>query len=188
MVKARSAFPYCHNGNQSELFHKIAERMTESFSKQFSIKRVTRKWQGLVDGFKKSTRNDKDTGRAPSRFQYVKEMEEMIGSRHDISFVVTGTQEDVVIHRTDELDEQANASSCQSPKPVEKQERCTAKNNDASTSQRTPTRKRKRDDDMVEYLKESDARAELREEKAMKEMQDFRGSFMSLFERIVEKM
>ena len=42
-------------------------------------------------------------GKSPSKFTYYKQMDNPIGSRHDIEFPVTGTAEAVTVHRADQL-------------------------------------------------------------------------------------
>jgi len=44
----------------------------------------------LMNGYKKALENNNSTGHRPSKFAWMKEMEELVGQRHDIQFAVTG--------------------------------------------------------------------------------------------------
>jgi len=100
---------------------KRCEQLSAKFGNLFSAKHVGRKWQTLVDGYKKAVQNNSTTGRAPSRFAWLKEMDDIIGSRHDVNFTVTAMQDGVTVHRADkgeqsELPDNTPKSSNKAPK------------------------------------------------------------------------
>jgi len=60
-------------GRKKALWTEISEQLSVKFGKLFSAKHVGRKWQTLVDGYKKAVQNNNNnTGRAPSRFARLK--------------------------------------------------------------------------------------------------------------------
>ncbi|KAJ8048514.1 hypothetical protein HOLleu_00863 [Holothuria leucospilota] len=158
---------------------KVAEQMSDAFGKKIESRRVSRKWQTLMDAFKKALINNKTTGSSPSKFSYFKEMLELLGERHDINFVVTGSQRGVVTHRPEELEQSS-----------------TTKSDEASTSEVSsapaPTRKRKRSDApeslLIKYMKESDAMAEESQAKVLQEMTQFRECFTNMFSKLLQKL
>ena len=168
-------------GRQKELFRILADTMSASFGKVFSASRVQRKWQTLVDGFKKAKANDIGTCKSPSKFTYYKEMDSLIGSRHDIEFPVTGTAEAVTVHRADQLAVKPVAALSSSPSASEEHATCR---------QSTP-RKRKRETEnnsLLAFMKESDAKSGLRQDKLLDEMVMFRGSFVKMFDQLLNKL
>ena len=73
--------------------------MSEAFKMEFSVKQVTRKWQTLIDGFKAAIDNNNSTGKGRSRFQFLEEMNALLGDRDDINFLVTIDSQSVLVHR-----------------------------------------------------------------------------------------
>ena len=170
-------------GNKKNMWIEIAQALTFKFELVFDAKRVARKWQTLSDGYKKALDNNNKTGQGPSRFQWMSEMDELLGERHDVRPVLTATSEGLVIHRPAELSPSEIPQAGNSP-------------NDSSMSDatvnddpifKTPTtsgefegkgkaRKRKRTesdsdiDKMLQYMKESDLRAEESEKKLLDEI------------------
>ena len=82
----------------------VAQQLGIKFDKTFDVKHVVQKWQTLLDGYKKALGNNDSTGRGVTKFAWYQSIDELIGSRHDIQFVVTGTQDGVAVHRPDEVD------------------------------------------------------------------------------------
>lgn len=64
---------------------------------------MARKWGTLIDGFKKVKNNNNATGQGTMKFQFFKEMSELIGEQHDIDFPVIGTQQGVQVIRPQAL-------------------------------------------------------------------------------------
>ena len=98
-------------GRQKELFRQLADKLSAATGKFFCVARVQRKWQTLMDGYKKAKLNDSETGKSPSNFFFFSHMQQLIGSRHDIDFPITGTATAITIHRTDEIDDSCSIQS-----------------------------------------------------------------------------
>jgi hypothetical protein len=143
-------------------------KLTREFQELFEWEKVGRKWQTLVDAYKKVIDNNNSTGRGTTKFQFFEEMGELLGSRHDINFPITGTAQQVTISRPEEVET-------------------------APTSPETPTtsrkRKRKADEDvLVNYLRESDEAAERRQTQLVDELGKQQAAFLSMFEKVCSKM
>ncbi|KAK6176129.1 hypothetical protein SNE40_014470 [Patella caerulea] len=57
-------------GKQRQLWAEFTEKLCTTFEKEFDSKRVARKWQTLIDGFKKVVLNNFTTGKAPTKFAF----------------------------------------------------------------------------------------------------------------------
>lgn len=53
--------------------------MSDAFGKKIESKRVSRKWQTMMDGFKKTLINMKTTGSSPTKISFYNEMLELLG-------------------------------------------------------------------------------------------------------------
>jgi len=182
-------------GKKKNLWKEFSEHLTIKFQRSFDPKQVSRKWQTLVDGYKKAIDNNKSTGKAPSKFAWLTEMNNLIGSRHDVNLVVTGTQSGIIIHRPDQIaiskpasntDEMVNETD-ESPENFNSPECMPA-------STRGNCRKRKREevkddiDSLMNYFKESDERSLAIEEKILKELSDFNRNMQLMFEKMIDHL
>ena len=142
----------------------MAEKLGDEFHQSFDANKVARKWQTLVDGYKSARDNNSRTGKAPLRYQYFTQMEDLIGGRHDIEFPVTATASGVVIHRPEEVG--------------------------GSTPAQSTPRKRKRDETqntLLQYLKDSDASAAAQRELLLQHMDQQQKSFEKMFMALLAK-
>ena len=72
-------------GKKKNLWKDFAKVVSSKFDRVFDFKQVARKWQTLVDGFKKALDNNKSTG--PSKFAWFDEMKDLISGWQDINLV-----------------------------------------------------------------------------------------------------
>ncbi|CAL8313895.1 unnamed protein product [Arctogadus glacialis] len=63
------------------LWKEMAEKLSTQFGEDFHPDKVARKGLTLVQGYKKVKDHNASTGRGPGRFQFLKEMEELLGGR-----------------------------------------------------------------------------------------------------------
>ena len=91
-------------GKQKGFWVERAAELTNQFKLQFNFEKVARKWQTLTTAYIKARQKNSSTGNDPSKFEYISEMEELIGARHDISFPVTASASGITIHRPDQVD------------------------------------------------------------------------------------
>jgi hypothetical protein len=89
----------------------IATELSKAFEMVFDIDKVRRKWQTLTDGYKCFVDNKQKTGSARTKFEFAEEMDELLGSRHDIRPVVTGTPAGIAVHRPNDLEDTLPDSS-----------------------------------------------------------------------------
>ncbi|CAL8370555.1 unnamed protein product [Boreogadus saida] len=151
------------------LWEEMAAKLSTQFGEDFHPDKVARKWLTLVQGYKKVKDHNASTGRGPGRFQFFKEMEELLGGHHDVDPpVLAGDGHGVVVRRPDAL------MPNETPRP-----------------RKPPTKQ----DEMVAYLQSSDqerADALKRQEDFMKdtlrEMREDRRELLTQFTRMVDKM
>lgn len=70
-------------GTKKDLWKDAANKLTGHFMLAFCPERVARKWNTLVDAFKKIKDNNKTTVKGPVRFQFYSEMEALLGGQLD---------------------------------------------------------------------------------------------------------
>ena len=168
-------------GNKKNMWKEICEAMTFKFYLQFDPKRISRKWQTLIDGYKKAIDNNSKTGQAPSKFQWFDEMDQLLGGRHDIHPVVTATQNGVIIHRpkdigpkdggqTSEIDYDSEStpsldSNWTTPTAVG-----TQKGSKLKSLKRKRAESETNVDKLLEYMKEMDKKSMETDEKILDEL------------------
>lgn len=77
--------------NKKNLWKETAEKLCSHFSELFCPDKVARKWNTLIDTYKKIKDNNKATGKGTIRFQFFGEMDDLLAGQHDIVFPVVGT-------------------------------------------------------------------------------------------------
>ena len=86
------------------LWEEMAAKLSTQFGEDFHPNKVARKGLTLVQGYKKVKDHNASTGRGPGRFQFLKEMEELLGGHHDVDpSVLAGDGHGVVVRRPDSL-------------------------------------------------------------------------------------
>ncbi|KAL0978010.1 hypothetical protein UPYG_G00164730 [Umbra pygmaea] len=183
------------------LWEDIAGKLTTHFAQTFAHDKVARKWNTLVEAYKKVKDNNSSTGRGPSKFQFYAEMDDLLGGHHDIDFPVVGTAMGLDVRRPDALQVSVSApdiSPAPSPSPS-----CPP-SPPPSSSIATPTvttlpqdtpkrpRKRQREDDLLEFLRESEAASQVASQKrhaeTLAQMKESQEGFQRLLAQMVEKM
>ena len=165
-------------GQKKQMWREVTTDLTSAFKLEFDPAKVSRKWQTLVDGYKCAEDNNKLTGKGPSKFQYMTEMSDLIGDRHDIHIPVTGSARGVIIHRSEELDSKKSDQEVPVGAP--------------RTRHSPPVKKRKgnrkgAESAVLAYLKETEAAAEIaaaeRQKILMQHMERSEQAFLTVFER-----
>ena len=196
------------------LWEEIAGKLTDHFKLTFPPDKVARKWNTLVEGYKKVKDHNSSTGRGPGRFQFFNEMDDLMGGHHDIVFPVVGTAMGLDVRRPDALKvsvsspDASPSSSTSTPSPV-----CVT-NAHAPAPSRTPSpppssgtprtaptmpldtprraRKRQREDDLLGFLRESEAASQVAAQKrhaeTLAQMKEAQEGFQRLLGQMVEKM
>ena len=181
----------------------MSQQIAKSFNVNVTPKQVKRKWQTLMDGFKKAIDNNSETGRGSSKFVFLKEMTALLGDRPDINFVVTGTATSVQVHRPEALtlegnDDDTDVSVLSEPgidaDHVGDSDQAEGSRPLCPDAVR-PKRKRKRSEAghsseqaLLEYFEASDTKSAKREEAMLKEMKEFNTSFKDMFSKLIDKM
>lgn len=79
------------------------QRLLMQFLETFQPENVARKWNTLGEAYKKIKENNKTTGKGTIRFQFYKEMEELMGSQNYVVFQAVGTAEGLGLRRLEVL-------------------------------------------------------------------------------------
>ena len=86
-------------GKQKESWTERLKELTNQFKLSFNYEKVGWKSQTLHISRQNST-----TWSDPSKFEFLKELQELKGARHDINYRVTASASGVKIHRPDQVD------------------------------------------------------------------------------------
>ena len=152
---------------------------------------MARKWNTLVDAYKKIKNNNKATGKGAIRFQFFKEMDDLLGGQHDVVFPVVGTSAGLSIRRPEVLGRSgvtaplAEAASCSSihtaPTPC--------------TTPTQPLKRRRVQDDILQFLRESEEASQARQEEAQRrheellaQLKSAQQGFEGLMGRLIDKL
>ena len=182
-------------GKKKNLWKDFAELLSCKFDRTFDFKQVARKWQTLVDGYKKAVDNNKSTGRGPSKFAWFDEMNELIGGRHDINLVVTGTQNGIIIHRPNQVRAENVPEECEE-KPSQAVDLTEETTPVSIRGQgKMPSRKRKHEEaedvnmnTLLQFFKESEEKSLEIEQKMLRELSELSTNMTSLMKKMIEKM
>ncbi|CAL8406968.1 unnamed protein product [Arctogadus glacialis] len=118
------------------LWEEMAAKLSTQFGEDFNPDKVARKWLTLVQGYKKVKDHNASTGKGPGRFQFLKEMEELLGGHHDVDPpVLAGDGHGVVVRRPDALRRSNSA-----PTPVSEDRAPPAVPSTSTASSTPPTR------------------------------------------------
>lgn len=90
-------------GKKRTFWQEIAVKLKNQFKQNFDVEKVSRKWTTLEDAYKKAVDNNASTGKAPTKFQFFKEMGELIGGHNGIDFPVIGTAKGVTVRRPEAI-------------------------------------------------------------------------------------
>lgn len=164
--------------SKKNLWKDTAQKLSKQFSESFCPDRVARKWNTLVDGYKKVKDNMDKTGGAAIKFQFFVEMDDLIGGQHDVVFPVVGTSAGLSVRRPEVL--ATNTEPCAE----------TASSSSTPTSAtHTPTRPlKRRRDDILQFLKESEEESRRRHDELLAQLKSAQQGFEGLMSRILDKL
>ena len=173
-------------GKQKGFWVERAAELTNQFKIQFNFERVGRKWQTLTTAYIKAKQKNSSTGNDPSKFEFLSEMQELIGARHDISFPVTASASGITIHRPDQVD--LGRKECD----VDGEEATSASLTPSSKKRKmTPSSGKKRragvSGDLMEMWRKSDEQALEAQEKMLGVIKSGQESFERMFMALLAK-
>ncbi|XP_059929406.1 uncharacterized protein si:ch1073-357b18.4 [Gadus macrocephalus] len=189
------------------LWEEIAGKLTDHFKHTFPPDKVARKWNTLVEAYKKVKVHNLSTGRGPGKFQFYTEMDDLMGCHHNIVFPVVGTAMGLDVRRPGALQVSVSApdaspssstsapspaqSGTPSPPPSSRGAPRTATTMPPANTPRRP-RKRQREEDLLAFLRESEAASQAaahkRHAETLAQMKEAQEGLQSLFGQMVEKM
>ncbi|XP_053735567.1 uncharacterized protein LOC128767497 [Synchiropus splendidus] len=167
--------------NMKVLWKETAAKLSTRFNKPFCPDKVARKWNTLLDGYKKIKVSNRAKGSRAIRFKFYSEMDSLFGEQHDVVFPVVGTHVGLDMRRPEMIappfiaTARAEPAACSSTEPP--QTPCTA-----------PRQKRQREDDILRYLRESEAASQRRHEELLAQLQSSQKGFESLMNRLIDKL
>ncbi|XP_060758402.1 uncharacterized protein LOC132901097 [Neoarius graeffei] len=182
-------------GKKRSFWQEVSEKLKNQFQMQFDVDRVARKWTTLEDGYKKAVDNNTSTGKGPTKFQFYKEMGELLGGQHDIDFPVVGTSKGITVRRPEAIkpmkqplmqhDSSNEEGELSSP---------TAQSSDSegtSTSRPPFAQKRKRGEETVTRVitcfKECEEAAQRRHEEMMEQIKTTNALFKQMLQNVREQ-
>lgn len=186
-------------GRKRWFWKEMADKLTQQFKMRFEVEKVARKWTTLEEGYKKAVDNNNSTGKAPTKFQFYKEMGELLGGQHDIDFPVVGTAKGVVVRRPEAIKPTRQPFS--QIAPCNEEGECSSSDNPSSplpNSEGTPTshppsaRKRKRggEDSMSQVItcfRECEVAAQRRHDEMMQQIKNTNDLFRQMLQNAREQ-
>lgn len=172
--------------NKKELWKEAAETLEERFRQWFCPARVARKWGTLVDGYKKVKRKSRAAGKRSIRFQYYKEMDELIEEPDEVVIPVVGTAEGLLVWKPELLEQSlgaALAGTALSPAPDPEQEPTPP-----SPVTPSPQKRRRLDEEMLELLQQSEEATQRRHEEMLAQLRSAQEDFKTLMTQLLQKL
>lgn len=163
--------------NKKNLWKETSEKLSSHFSESFCPEKVARKWNTLVDGYKKIKDKNRSMGQGPLRFQFFREMDDILGGHHDVIFPVVGTSAGVDIRRPEVL----GLSGVMAP-PTKAS---------CSTPHAAPTRPhklRREANDILHFLRESEDASQRRHEELLTQLKSAQKGFEDLMSQLSDKL
>ena len=71
------------------MFGSISKKLDEQFKMIFDPVKVARRWQYLMDQYRKVIDRNRQSGNDRSQWRYKEDMDSLIGSQHDMNVPVT---------------------------------------------------------------------------------------------------
>ncbi len=189
-------------GQKKQFWTEIAQKLTEQFNLQFDQAKVARKWATLQDAFKKIKDNNKSTGRGVIKFEFYTEMEELIGSNHDVDFPVIGDATGVHIKNPEALRKNSSGpsspwpsevspqDSSSSSRPLSPEAETSSLSSDGSAIHSTSRRKKKKNvghHELLNFLSESEEATQRRHDEIMTQMNASQKTLDTLIQTFLEK-
>lgn len=170
--------------NKKNLWKETSEKLSSHFSESFCPEKVARKWNTLVDGYKKIKDTNRSMRQGPIRFQFFREMDDILGGHHNVVFPVVGTSAGVDIRRPEVL----GPSGLMAP-PTE------ASCSTTTTAPTRPHKRRREADDILQFLRESEEASQHRHEEAQRrheellmQLKSAQQGFESLMSQLIDKL
>ncbi|KAJ8340740.1 hypothetical protein SKAU_G00353730 [Synaphobranchus kaupii] len=179
-LKDRNARLKYAKANKKQLWKDAAEKLGSHFTQSFCPDKVARKWNTLVDAYKKVNDKNKTTGKGTIRFQLYSEMDDLLGGQHDVVFPVVGTSAGLEVCRPEALGHcssvTAFADTASSPATT-------------PTATPTPPRKRRRvDDEMMQFPRDSEETSRQRREETVAQLKSAQQGFQALMTKLLDKL
>ncbi|CAL8392373.1 unnamed protein product [Arctogadus glacialis] len=179
-------------GSKKHMWGEMAGQLSDHFGQIFDPARLNRKWNTLVDGYKKIKDNNRSTGRGTIRFKFYNEMDALLGANHDVEFPVIGTLEGIQIRRPDLVNEGGQLLAA-SPSPQGSIAPSTVSTAPSTVSPAPSTvstprqRIRSQQCDVVELLRASESANERRHSELLIQMKQAQTSFEVLMREYLNK-
>ncbi|KAG7463225.1 hypothetical protein JOB18_041519 [Solea senegalensis] len=171
------------------LWSEAAQKLGEHFHLCFCPEKVARKWNTLMEAYKKVKDNSRTPGKATTRFQFLAEMDDLLGVRHDVVFPVIGSSEGLEVRR-EALGKMSSSSS--STAAVSETSSALTKGLGGGTppppTAHIPHKRRRVDDEVMEFLQQSEAASQRRHEETIAQLRSAQQGFETLMNKLLDKL
>ncbi|KAJ3599416.1 hypothetical protein NHX12_033379 [Muraenolepis orangiensis] len=174
-------------GKKKLLWQSTAVKLGCHFSQSFCPDKVARKWATLVDSFKKLKENDTRTGKGTMRFQFYVEMDDLLGAQQDIVFPVVGKSERQEVLRPEALG-QCRSGTALNTDSLSAPSSASSPPGTPPATPRPPRKRRKVDDDVMQFLRESEEGSWQRHDEILAQLKSSQQGFESLMSRLLDKL
>nr|XP_020506308.1 uncharacterized protein LOC109996495 [Labrus bergylta] len=172
--------------NKRQLWKDTADKLGNHFKQLFCPKKVARKWNTLVDGYKKVKEDNRSPGTSAMRFQFYAEMDELMGGQHGVVFPVVGTSDGLEVREQEVVGHCSSLTAGASSRRVRKLKR---ENTPRPTATPTPPLKRGRvDDDVLQFLRDSEVASQQRHEETLAQLKSAQQGFEAIMTKFLEKL
>lgn len=160
--------------SKKHLWRDAADKLSSHFLQSFCPDKVARKWNTLIEAYKKIKDSNKPREKGSIRFKFYSEMDALLERQQEVVFPVVGTSVGLKVRRPEAL------GQCSSD---------TALTTASPTSPSTPPLKRQRVDcELMQFLQDSEEACQRRHEETLAQLRSAQQGFETLMTKLLDKL
>lgn len=165
--------------SKKHLWRDAADKLSSHFLQSFCPDKVARKWNTLVEAYKKIKDSDKPREKGSIRFKFYSEMDALLQAQNEVVFPVVGTSVGLKVRRPEALG-QCNNDTASTP---------LTSTSTPPTSPPTPPLKRQRVDcELMQFLQDSEEACQRRHEETLAQLRSAQLGFEALMTKLLDKL
>ncbi|XP_067227140.1 uncharacterized protein [Chanodichthys erythropterus] len=165
--------------SKKHLWRDAADKLSSHFLQSFCPDKVARKWNTLVEAYKKIKDSDKPREKGSIRFKFYAEMDALLQAQNEVVFPVVGTSVGLKVRRPEALGQCNNDTALTPPTST----------STPPTSPPTPPLKRQRVDcELMQFLQDSEEACQRRHEETLAQLRSAQLGFEALMTKLLDKL
>ncbi|KAK7175440.1 hypothetical protein R3I93_002372 [Phoxinus phoxinus] len=158
--------------SKKHLWRDAADKLSSHFLQSFCPDKVARKWNTLIEAYKKIKDSNKPREKGSIRFKFYLEMDALLEKQQEVFFPVVGTSVGLKVRRPEALGQCSSDTALTTP-----------------PSPATPPLKRQRVDcELMQFLQDSEEACQRRHEETLAQLRSAQLGFETLMTKLLDKL